>query len=262
MHDFHAKLNAAFSCGCPVKKAELTQSVCAAWTTRKLKRPSMAAANWPDRPGRPEKPELRPPNAMPRRRYKGLKGRIGLLHALAHIELNAIDLALDLLGRFTTAPFPDAFIDDWIAVARDESKHFLMINRRLEELGSSYGALPAHDGLWEAAFKTRNDLAARLAIVPLVLEARGLDVTPGMIDKLTQGGDMESAKLLQVIYEDEKTHVRAGVDWFLDLCRQQKCDPERTFQEKVDAYFDGVLKPPFNVTARTEAGLPERFYQK
>ena len=135
-----------------------------------------------------------------------------------------------------------------------------MINNRLEELGSFYGALPAHDGLWEAAFKTRHDLAARLAVVPLVLEARGLDVTPGMIDKLTLGGDMKSAKLLKVIYEDEKTHVRAGVDWFLELCRQKSLNPEKTFRDKVETYFDGVLKPPFNITARSEAGLPEHYY--
>ncbi|MGC6472240.1 MAG: ferritin-like domain-containing protein [Parvibaculales bacterium] len=261
MHDFHATLHAAFLCSDPVTKAELTQTACAAWKTGKIQRPHQAALDWQDRPGRPEKPDLCAPNAMPRRRYKGLKGRIGLLHALAHIELNAIDLALDLLGRFTTAPFPDKFIDDWMAVAQDESKHFLMINKRLEDLGSFYGALPAHDGLWEAAYKTKHDLAARLAVVPLVLEARGLDVTPGMIEKLERGGDVKSAELLEVIFQDEKTHVRAGVDWFLDLCKQQKQHPEEVFRDKVATYFDGILKPPFNIAARNEAGLPENFYQ-
>ena len=261
MQLFHATLISAFANPNPIIKAEQTQKICAKWKAGHLPRPETDPTDWPDRPGRPEKPELIDPRNMPKRRFKGLNGRIGLLHALAHIELNAIDLALDLIGRFSKAPFPDDFINDWMNVAHDESKHFLMINKRLEELGSYYGALPAHDGLWEAAFKTRHDLMARLAVVPMVLEARGLDVTPGMIDKLDKSGDTHSADLLKIIYEDEKTHVQAGVNWFLALCQQENCDPEATFRQKVDTYFKGALKPPFNIRARNEAGMPQGFYQ-
>ncbi len=216
--------------------------------------------SWPDRPARPEKPQLLEPRDMPRRKISGENGRKAQLHALAHIELNAIDLAFDLVGRFVDAPLPDAFISDWMQVGADEARHFLMLDDRLAELGMQYGDLPAHDGLWQAAFDTRHDLPARLAVVPMVLEARGLDVTPAMMTKFSNAGDDKSARMLEIIYEDEKTHVAAGANWFTQLCALNAVEPEACFKEKVARYFAGQLKPPFNVAARTEAGLPETYY--
>ena len=180
--------------------------------------------------------------------------------SLAHIELNAIDLAFDLIGRFGHVNFPDNFIDDWIKVGADEAKHFLLLRERLQSLGSDYGDFPAHDGLWEAALDTKDSLSARLAIVPLVLEARGLDVTPHMIEKLTNAQDLESAKILHIIYEDEKTHVRIGSHWFMELCKKENKNPLITFQSCIKKYFKGQLKPPFNIEARNQAKLPQEFY--
>lgn len=230
------------------------------WRLGRLTRDATARADWPERPNRPENPPLLEPRDMPRRKISGETGRKAQLHALAHIELNAIDLAFDLVGRFVDAPLPDGFIDDWMRVGADEARHFLMLDDRLAEMGMRYGDLPAHDGLWQAAYDTRNDLPARLAVVPLVLEARGLDVTPAMMAKFTAAGDTKSAKMLEIIFEDEKTHVGAGAEWFHQLCGQMNVDAESCFKEKVAHYFAGQLKPPFNIAARTEAGLPEHFY--
>lgn len=243
-------------------KAAMGRKVAEDWRLGRLVRNKTATAAWPDRPERPAKPELLEPRDMPRRKISGLTGRKAQLHALAHIELNAIDLAFDLVGRFVTAPLPEAFVDDWIKVGADEARHFLMLADRLADFDMQYGDLPAHDGLWQAAFDTRHDLLARLAVVPLVLEARGLDVTPTMIQKFESANDKQSALMLKVIYEDEKTHVGAGSKWFTMLCAQQEIDPELCFRNKVATYFAGQLKPPFNIEARTEAGLPEHFYNR
>ena len=242
------------------EKAAQARQTAELWRHGKLTRDTTSPADWPDRPARPEKPALLEPRAMPRRKISGETGRKAQLHALAHIELNAIDLAFDLVGRFVTAPLPDGFIDDWIRVGADEARHFLMLDDRLAELDMQYGDLPAHDGLWQAAYDTRHDLLARLAIVPLVLEARGLDVTPAMMTKFAAAGDDKSAKMLEIIFEDEKTHVGAGSVWFSHLCDAQGFDAESCFKDMVATYFSGQLKPPFNVEARNEAGLPERFY--
>ena len=182
------------------------------------------------------------------------------VHALAHIELNAIDLAFDLIGRFVDAPLEDDFITDWMRVGADEARHFLMLADRLVELDMDYGDLPAHDGLWQAAFDTRHNLLARLSIVPLVLEARGLDVTPAMMEKFQRAGDEKSARMLSIIYEDEKTHVFAGSKWFLRLCNDDGLDPAECFGKQLKNHFGGALKPPFNIEARDEAGLPRKFY--
>ncbi len=189
---------------------------------------------------------------MPRRRNFGSPaGRIALLHALAHIELNAIDLAWDILARFADADTPHAFCDDWVHVAAEEAEHFALLADRLAALGAAYGELPAHDGLWEAAAATAHDLLARLAVVPLVLEARGLDVTPEMICRLERAGDAGSAAILRRVYEDEIGHVAVGARWFERLCRERGLDPEAAFHQRVRRYFKGALKPPFN---RVEAG--------
>lgn len=214
----------------------------------------------PDEPARPAEPELRAPNAMPRRGKGGSeRGRIAMLHALAHIEFVAIDLAIDIVGRFG-GEFPRAFVDDWIGVAADEAMHFALLDRRLRALGSHYGALPAHAGLWQAAQETADDALARLAIVPMVLEARGLDVTPAMIKQFAGAGDTVSAAILSRIYVDEIRHVSAGTAWFNWACDERGFAKTLTWQSLVKSRFRGSLKPPFNDSARHDAGLTQEYY--
>ncbi|MBV9331198.1 MAG: ferritin-like domain-containing protein [Alphaproteobacteria bacterium] len=216
----------------------------------------------PARPARPERPSLRPAKEMPKRRAFGSPaGRVALLHALAHIELNAIDLAWDIIARFSHEPLPDLFYDDWVGVAAEEAVHFELLAKRLAEFGASYGDLPAHDGLWESAAATANDLLARLAVVPLVLEARGLDVTPGMEATLKRVGDPQSAAVLRRIYLDEIAHVAAGARWFNEICRARRLIPEETFRGLVRRHFKGTLKPPLNHEARAAAGFPACYYE-
>jgi uncharacterized ferritin-like protein (DUF455 family) len=198
---------------------------------------------------------------VPKRSVHTLEGRIAMIHALAHIELNAIDLALDIVARFCGQPVPRSFFDGWMTVAMEEAKHFGLLSKRLRDLGSHYGAMPAHDGLWQAVEVTAHDLAARLAIVPLILEARGLDVTPSLLAKLGEAGDSETAAILEIIYNDEKKHVAIGAKWFRFLCARQRVDPAQRFQELVRACFRGDVKPPFNDRARAEAGLTPTFYR-
>ncbi len=214
----------------------------------------------PDRPARPAAPELCAPSRMPRRGKGGSeRGRIALLHALAHIEFVAIDLAFDIVGRFGEG-FPRAFVDAWIGVGADEAMHFALLDRRLRSLGSHYGAMPAHDGLWDAAGATAHDPLARLAVVPMVLEARGLDVTPTMIERLAAAGDMASARILQRILSDEIRHVRAGTIWFEFGCLRDGFTPDSHWRALVARYFRGMLKPPFNDSARESAGLTLNYY--
>lgn len=243
------------------RKTELAQESARRWFERRISLRSPLDGALPDRPGRPEKPDLVPPTQVQKRSLHTVPGRIALLHAIAHIELNAVDLALDIVARFATQSVPNSFFDGWMQVAYEEAKHFRMVRQRLNDLGADYGALPAHDGLWQAAHATRNDLTARLAVVPLILEARGLDVTPSLQMKMRETGDMESAAVLDVIYNDEKGHVAIGAKWFRFLCAREKRDPARTFQELVRANFRGPLKAPFNDIARAEAGLTPSFYR-
>jgi len=214
----------------------------------------------PDRPARPDTPELLPPNRMPKRGKGGSeRGRIALIHALAHIEFAAIDLAFDMAGRFG-AQFPRDFIDDWFAVGGDEAMHFALLDRRLAQLGSHYGAMPAHDGLWDAAAATSHDVKARLAVVPMVLEARGLDVTPVTIERFQAQGDDATVRILRRILADEVNHVRAGTKWFESSCKSERIAPETTWRALVDRYFRGLIKPPFNDSARNSAGLTREYY--
>ncbi len=246
----------------PVEKVRLAQIAGAAWRDRRLPIGARSTAEpMPDRPGRPAKPELLSPRAMPRRSTQGLRGRIALLHAMAHIELNAVDMTWDLVGRFAHVALPRSFFDDWVEVAAEEAGHFALVSRRLGELGAAYGDLPAHDGLWQAAQATADSLIARIAIVPLVLEARGLDVSPGLIASLEAAGDTASAAVLGVIYRDEKRHVAYGAKWFRWLADQAGLAPEPLFHDLVRRNFRGGLKPPFNDRARAEAGLMPGFFK-
>jgi uncharacterized ferritin-like protein (DUF455 family) len=207
------------------------------------------------------RPILQPPREMKRRRNIGaLAGRIALIHALAHIELNAIDLGWDIIARFSGEHLSRRFFDDWVGVAAEEAEHFALLEARLAALGGEYGALPAHDGLWEAASTTSGDLLARLAVVPLVLEARGLDVTPAMIARLESANDPDSAAILRRLYDDEIGHVGIGAYWFRHLCAARGLDPVTAFQDQVRRHFSGALKPPFNRDARDRAGFPASYY--
>lgn len=251
----------------PAEKADTARRVAEAWRAGQLSPPDDGAPSCaPAAPARPTRPELVPPGQAPRRRLGSKEGRLALLHAVAHIEFNAIDLAFDLVARFggdrRIAPeHRRAFLDDWIGVGDDEARHFKMVQDRLAELGGKYGDLPAHNGLWEAAEATSQDLAARLAVAPMVLEARGLDVTPGMISKLQSVDDADSAAVLQTIYDEEIGHVAAGAKWFERICTSEGADPETRFHALVAAHFKGALKRPFNQTARAQAGLEPSYYE-
>jgi uncharacterized ferritin-like protein (DUF455 family) len=214
----------------------------------------------PETPGRPDRPELLPPSQMPKRGKGGSeRARIALWHALAHIEFVAIDLALDMAGRFG-GPMGQGFVDDFLAVAADEALHFALLDRKLRTLGSHYGALPAHNGLWDAAHETRHDVAARLAVVPMVLEARGLDVTPATLERVRQGGDENGARILERILDDEIRHVRFGAMHFIAEADRRGESAEILWKSLVARYFRGAVKPPFNDSARLSAGLPRSYY--
>jgi uncharacterized ferritin-like protein (DUF455 family) len=231
-------------------------------------RPEIGTATPPDRPARPDHPELRDPRDVPRRRPGSAKGRRAILHAVAHIELNAVDLHWDVIARFAAVPMPIGFFDDWVRAADEESKHFNLVADVLEAMDCPYGALPAHAGMWRAAEDTADDLMARLAVVPMVLEARGLDVTPGMIDIFRRATSdpedgaaaHEAVAALEVIYAEEVHHVAYGAKWFHFLCGRQDEDPKDAFHALVRRHFHGALKPPFNEEKRAEAGLPPDFY--
>ena len=214
----------------------------------------------PQRPARPPAPELLPPSRMPKRGRAGSeRGRIALWHALAHIEFVAIDLALDMAGRFG-GEMGAAFVSDFLAVAADEAMHFALLDRKLRTLGSGYGALPAHDGLWQAAQETAHSVGARLAIVPMVLEARGLDVTPATIERVRAAGDEHGARILERILDDEIRHVAIGAKHFSIWAENCGESADSCWQTLVRRHFRGGLKPPFNDSARYAAGLSRDAY--
>lgn len=250
----------------PTDKVAAAQNMAREWRAENLAVSNNTETCVPDSPGRPIKPELVEPSAAKRRRIGSLDGRISLLHAIAHIEFNAINLAADMVARYGDSPRivdqnRKEFIGDWVTVCADEARHFTMIEERLAELDSHYGALPAHNGLWQAAKTTSQDLLARLVVAPMILEARGLDVTPGMIKKLISVGDQESAAILSIIYDEEIPHVAAGTRWFMHICKREDLNPENTFKILMKTYYKGLLKPPFNSEARALAGMPNAFYQ-
>ena len=214
----------------------------------------------PRHPARPERPELLNPRDVPKRKPGTPSGRLALLHAIAHIELNAVDLHWDIIARFSDIPMPRGYYDDWVKAADDESKHFNLLADCLEAEGSEYGAFPAHAGMWRAAEETAGDLMARLAIVPMVLEARGLDVTPAMIALFEKSGPDTAVAALRTIYAEEVAHVAYGSKWFHFLCGRADTDPKTRFHELVRQHFPGGPKPPFNEEKRAEAGLPPDFY--
>lgn len=244
------------------EKTALSRAFAAEWRAARDtgEMPEIGHADPPLHPSRPDKPELLSPRDVPRRKPGTPEGRIALLHAVAHIELNAVDLHWDIIARFSHVPMPMGFYDDWVKAADEESKHFNLMCDCLESLGSHYGALPAHAGMWRAAEDTIGDFMGRLAVVPMVLEARGLDVTPGMIEVFRKAKIDRAVDALEVIYGEEVAHVAYGSKWFHFLCGRNDEDPKERFHALVRTYFHGALKPPFNEEKRAEAGIPPDFY--
>jgi uncharacterized ferritin-like protein (DUF455 family) len=215
-------------------------------------------AVWPepgDVPGRPDHPVLVHPSQLKTRAVGTLEGRAGLIHALTHIEANAINLALDMLWRF--ADMPTDFYHDWWRVAQEEALHFKMLNAHLTSLGFAYGDFPAHDGLWDMAERTKDDVMARLALVPRTLEARGLDATPAVRNRLVSVGDQEGARILDIVLRDEIGHVAIGNRWYRYVCRQRRLDPVEEYKNLILRYCAPVLKGPFNIEARRKAGFTD-----
>ncbi|MEX2617708.1 MAG: ferritin-like domain-containing protein [Alphaproteobacteria bacterium] len=241
----------------PVEKSARSRDTAAAWRNGGIV--EIGKVPPPERPARPGRPVLKHPSEMPRRR--GTAGRVALLHAIAHIELNAIDLAWDMIARFANPDLPRSFYDDWVMVGDEEAKHFTLLSGRLTDMGAAYGDLPAHDGLWQSAQETAHDVLARLAVAPLVLEARGLDVTPVMIEKLDKAGDTESARILRIILADEIGHVAAGQRWFDHIAAARGLDPAPAFQALVRRYYRGAVRPPFNRAGRDAAGFNADWYE-
>ena len=242
----------------PIAKALRTRQVARDWRLGRLDFAFPQAM--PTRPARPDRPELLPPNRMPKRGRGGSeRGRQALWHALAHIEFVAIDLALDMAGRFGAEIGP-GFVGDFLKVAADEAMHYALIARHLGTLGSHYGAMPAHDGLWDAAQETAHDVAARLAVVPMVLEARGLDVTPTAIERVRGAGDERGAQILTRILADEIVHVAVGTRHFAAVCASRGESVDTSWKTLVRRHYRGLLKPPFNDSARIAAGLSLQGY--
>ena len=236
----------------PTEKMRQVRELHAAWRAGQVDRSAAAGPVAVPVPGRPERPLLVAPRDLAQRGLGTSEGRVALIHAVAHIEFNAINLALDAVYRFRD--MPDDYYADWLSVAADEARHFELLAARLAGLGHRYGDLPAHNGLWEAACRTADDCLKRMALVPRVLEARGLDVTPGMIERLRDVGDHDTVAVLEVILAEEVAHVAAGTRWFHHCCAAAGVDPEPTFLDLLRRY-EAVIRPPFNRAARAEAGF-------
>lgn len=206
-------------------------------------------------PGRPLKPELVGPLALPKRSMRTIEGRAALIHALAHIEFNAINLALDAIWRF--ADMPEKYYTDWLKVAAEEALHFSLLNAHLQTLGFEYGSLSGHNSLWEMVDRTTDDVLARMALVPRTMEARGLDASPSLRNKLSQVGDDAAADILAIILRDEIGHVAIGNYWYNWLCQQRNLEPIATFELLCKQYSAPKLRPPFNFEARRQAGFTE-----
>jgi uncharacterized ferritin-like protein (DUF455 family) len=206
-------------------------------------------------PGRPPRPHLVHPRKVPKRGFNSRQGLIKLAHAIAHIEFNAINLALDAVYRFRHMPKP--YYSDWLRVAAEEASHFMMLERYLKENASYYGDYAAHNGLWEMALKTDHDVMVRMALVPRVLEARGLDVTPGMIARLKTAGEQELVDILEIIHREEIGHVLIGTRWFKFSCEQRNLPPCETFTGLLDEYMKGAVQGPFDEESRLKAGFTE-----
>jgi uncharacterized ferritin-like protein (DUF455 family) len=225
------------------------------WAGGRLGRAAVASARIAGDAGRPLRPRLVPPAELPQRRLGSAEGIAALVHAVAHIEFNAINLACDAVYRFRD--LPDAYYDDWTGVAAEEAYHFSLLQQRLAQLGYAYGDFAAHNGLWELAQDTASDPLLRMALVPRVMEARGLDVTPGMMRRFAAVGDDETVAILEIILRDEVGHVEAGSRWFRHLCAQRGLDPEETYFGLLERHLGARVRCPLHREARLQAGFTE-----
>ena len=239
----------------PEKKVARTHHVADSWRKGRFLLESISPPDPIGEPGRPDRPRLVSPKELPRRNPGSAEGHAALLHAICHIEFNAINLAWDAVYRFRD--MPQEFYDDWIRIADEEATHFTLLRRCLYQTGYRYGDFVAHNGLWEMAQKTAFDPLVRMALVPRVLEARGLDVTPGIVKKLQARGDECAVEALEIIMRDEIGHVAAGSRWFKYLCEKRGLEPESTFRRLLSQYMTGRLKGPFHKEARREGGFSE-----
>ena len=241
----------------PARKVATTADVAAKFADGRLRVDAAADAPLPiGTPGRPARPQLVSPRNLPQRGLGTPDGRAALVHAVAHIEFNAINLAWDAVYRYRG--MPPEYYRDWIGVAADEARHFTLLQARLVQLGHAYGDFDAHDGLWEMATKTAESCLVRMALVPRVLEARGLDVTPGMIERLRAAGDDATVAILELILREEVAHVAAGSRWFVWCCVRAGLDADATFAELIARHARGAVRGPFNTQARLAAGFSEQ----
>ncbi|EED20903.1 Rieske [2Fe-2S] domain protein [Talaromyces stipitatus ATCC 10500] len=256
----------------PERKIELTHRLYTVFNEKEVSSSPMALGKGrvkpPDQPPRDGLVEVNPWEIQNPGRGGTVRSRIAMLHALANIELWAIDLAIDICVRFATFQternvheLPRTFFRDWLKVANDEAKHFSLLRTRIEELGYYFGALSVHHGLWESATRTAHDLRARISIIALVHEARGLDINPMTIEKFRKAGDTESVAALEIIHHDEITHVTTGHRWLTWICDQEGTDPIQVFRSNVQKYFRGGIRGPFNEEARLQAGMDQRWYK-
>jgi uncharacterized ferritin-like protein (DUF455 family) len=246
----------------PEEKVKVSRKTAQEWRAGEIQLIHEGYAQSIDQPGRPDKPRLVAPRELHRRSLHTPEGHAALIHSIAHIEFNAINLAWDAVYRFRE--MPRQFYDDWVRVADEEAYHFQLVRDHLNTLGYDYGDFDAHNGLWEMAVKTAHDPLVRMALVPRVLEARGLDVTPGIMKKLRDFGDHEAVKVLEIIFQDEIGHVEVGSRWFRYLCEQRKMEPDSTFRCLLEEYMEGgdsgkrkVGKGPLHRDARKAAGFTE-----
>jgi uncharacterized ferritin-like protein (DUF455 family) len=240
----------------PAVKAEGVRKLRESWQTGLLKLDTRANLSTElEIPGRPERPELVPPLGVKRRAMNTVEGRAVLIHALTHIEFNAINLALDAIWRF--AHMPEQYYVDWLQVAQEEAYHFTLLSEHLVTLGFQYGDFPAHNSLWEMVERTQSDVLARMALVPRTMEARGLDATPSIRAKLAQAGDQSAAAILDIILRDEIGHVGIGNRWFAQLCKERKLEPIACYAELAQQYRAPKMRGPFNLDARRAAGFSE-----
>ena len=256
---FEASLN-CIRISDPCEKATATRSLHQRWCANEIITETSGKPVRIPSPGRPSRPQLVNPRKVPKRGFNSRQGLNKLAHAIAHIEFNAINLALDAVYRFQN--MPEQFYSDWLRVAAEEASHFQMLEQYLNDNEACYGDYDAHNGLWEMALKTDHDVMVRMALVPRVLEARGLDVTPGMIARLKTVGEQELVDILEIIHREEIGHVLIGTRWFNFTCEQRNLSPAETFSSLLNDYMNGSIQGPFDEDSRLQAGFTEEEMQQ